>query len=409
MKVVGIIAEYNPFHLGHAYHIEETRRLTDADYVIVVMSGDFVQRGAPAFLSKYLRTRMALAGGADLVFELPSTHACESAEFFGQSGVELLNGLGCVDMLSFGSESGDTGTFCKAGDFLSHETAEYKELLRRCLKDGLSFPSARKRAVDTLYPDEKWTSLLDTPNNILGIEYCKAINRLKSNIRPVTVKRKSSDYHALTLNQGLPSATAIRRAWTQAAAQGQLQDYPSLFASFPPAISSMLQEENAWNAVITEDDFSLLFRWLLFCSDIPALSSYHDLSADLASRILNTRDQYENFSQYVSLLKTRELTYSRICRALFHALLGIREVPSLSYARLLGFRRTAAPVLTAIKKQGSLPIVTKLADASGFLSPEANSLLEDNIRIAHLYENVCCEKLHRRFIHEYTRQIIILP
>lgn len=144
MKIAGIIAEYNPFHTGHAYHIQKTRELTGADYIIVVLSGDFVQRGAPALYSKHLRTRIALLGGADLVFELPSTHACESAEFFAQNAVGLLDGLGCVDVLSFGSESGTIEPFLKLGSFLSAETPEYQNLIKKYLKKENPFP---KRAV----------------------------------------------------------------------------------------------------------------------------------------------------------------------------------------------------------------------------------------------------------------------
>ena len=153
MKIAGIIAEYNPFHTGHAYHIQKTRELTGADYIVVVMSGDFVQRGAPALYSKHLRTRMALLGGADLVFELPATHACESAEFFAQSAVGLLDGLGCVDVLSFGSESGDIEPFLQLGAFLATETPEYQNLLKEYLKKGESFPKARSLALQELLSD----------------------------------------------------------------------------------------------------------------------------------------------------------------------------------------------------------------------------------------------------------------
>ena len=156
MKIAGIIAEYNPFHTGHAYHIQKTRELTGADYIIVVLSGDFVQRGAPALYSKHLRTRMALLGGADLVFELPSTHACESAEFFAQNAVGLLDGLGCVDVLSFGSESGTIEPFLKLGSFLSAETPEYRNLIKKYLKKHLTILICEIR----MHTDDKLSSLV---------------------------------------------------------------------------------------------------------------------------------------------------------------------------------------------------------------------------------------------------------
>ena len=218
MKIAGIIAEYNPFHTGHAYHIQKTRELTGADYIVVVMSGDFVQRGAPALYSKHLRTRMALLGGADLVFELPATHACESAEFFAQSAVGLLDGLGCVDVLSFGSESGDIEPFLKLGAFLATETPEYQNLLKEYLKKGESFPKARSLALQELLSDTDTDTgtFLQTPNNILGVEYCKALCRRNSPIRPFTVKREGNAYHEESLKEQFPSASAIRALWKSA-------------------------------------------------------------------------------------------------------------------------------------------------------------------------------------------------
>ena len=215
MKIAGIIAEYNPFHTGHAYHIQKTRELTGADYIIVVLSGDFVQRGAPALYSKHLRTRMALLGGADLVFELPSTHACESAEFFAQNAVGLLDGLGCVDVLSFGSESGTIEPFLKLGSFLSAETPEYQNLIKKYLKKGESFPKARSLTLQELLSDTDADTgiFLQTPNNILGVEYCKALCRQNSTIRPLTVKREGNAYHDNSLNGQFPSASAIRALW----------------------------------------------------------------------------------------------------------------------------------------------------------------------------------------------------
>lgn len=424
MKIAGIIAEYNPFHTGHAYHIRETREKTGADFVIAVISGDFVQRGGPAFLPKHLRAEMALAGGADLVFELPSACSCESAEFFARSGVELLHGLGCVDTLSFGSESGDIRLFQSLGNYLTEESPAFRQQLQNGLKSGLSYPAARRDALFAVWDGAKdydvdWTGFLSSPNNILGVEYCKALAKLKSPIQPVTVQRKGNGYHEQQLNQEFPSASALRNSWTETSLKETAdkvtvtelssEQFSGLSGGFPPEVWEVLRKHSAWNQTITEQDFSMLIRWMLYAADPETLCSYQDLSPDLVQRLINTRGQYENFSQYAGLLKTKELTYSRICRALFHALLGIREVPPVTYARLLGFRRQAAPALSKIKQNGTLPLLTKLADASSILSPESLKFLEADTRIAHLYEAVASEKYHRNFIHEYTRQLVILP
>lgn len=338
-------------------------------------------------------------------------YSCESAEFFAKSGVELLHGLGCVDVLSFGSESGDIRLFQTLGNYLTKEPADFQEHLKKGLKSGLSYPAARRDALLSVWADAKdytldWNNFLSSPNNILGIEYCKALSRLESPIEPVTVQRKGSGYHETLLTQDFPSASAIRSSWSEQ----KYDDVPqNLSTSFPPRVWELLLEETTQKPIMTEQDFSLLFRWMLCSSSPEELCAFQDMTPDLAQRILNTRGQYENFTQYVTLLKSKELTYSRICRTLFHALLNIRTVPPVTYARLLGFRRSAAPVLSKIKQQGTLPLLTKLADAPSVLEPAALQILEENIRIAHLYESVSCEKYSHNFTHEYTRQLVILP
>ena len=203
--ITGIIAEYNPFHKGHGYQIEKVRELTGDRYVLVIMSGDFVQRGAPAIFDKYARTRMALLGGADAVLELPSCRSCGSAEYFAKGAVEILDALGCVEHLCFGSESGDAAACQTLGRILAREPEEFQESLKKILKEGLSFPAARKKAL-TVYLENhssensqtgilEMLRLLDSPNNLLGIEYCKALSLLNSQITPVTIKREGAGYH----------------------------------------------------------------------------------------------------------------------------------------------------------------------------------------------------------------------
>ena len=408
MKIAGIIAEYNPFHTGHAYHIQKTRELTGADYIVVVLSGDFVQRGAPALYSKHLRTQMALLGGADLVFELPSTHSCESAEFFAQNAVRLLDALGCVDVLSFGSESGTIEPFLKLGSFLSAETPEYRSLLKEYLKKGESFPKARSLTLQELLSntDADTGTFLQTPNNILGVEYCKALCRQNSPIRPLTVKREGNGYHDDSLNGEFPSASAIRALWKSA--NCKMSD-TAVSSCFPPAISALLSQTFTFPQFLDEEDFSPYLRWLLFSSDKTQLTSYQDVTPDFVQRLFHTRGSYESWGQYAALLKTRELTYSRICRMLMHCLLQISHVPVLSYARLLGFRRQAAPVLSEFKKHSSIPVITKAADAASLLSDETAAVFSKNVEISNLYEAVWCEKYHTSFVHEYRKPLVILP
>ena len=214
MKVAGIIAEYNPFHKGHQYHIEETRKQTGADYVIAVMSGDYVQRGEPAIADKYMRTRMALSGGVDLVIEMPVIYATASAEYFATAGIGILDRLGCVDYLSFGSEWADVEDYSSYATLFLEEPEEYRQILQEQLKRGKSFPEARAFTAGKLLFDSKpetAVEFLKEPNHILGLEYIKALRRRNSSIQPITVKRKGNHYHEKILAEEYSSATSIRR------------------------------------------------------------------------------------------------------------------------------------------------------------------------------------------------------
>lgn len=420
MKIAGIIAEYNPFHTGHQYHIEQTRNVTGAEFIIVVMSGDFVQRGAPAILSMFTRTEMALLGGADLVLELPASCSCQSAEYFAHHGVSLLHALGCVDYLSFGSECGDITQLYQAAEFLQNESAEYKECLKSLLKSGHSFPAARARAVSALCPENTdLQAILESPNNILGIEYLKALKRLQSPMVPITVTRKGSSYHCETLpeseypvgtdsrNPGtLPSASALRKAILKN--DHDRSSFEPIFSCLPAAVQEKYKDSLPSMEFLTEDDFSMLLRWSLYQMEEKQLLRFQDVDSFLSNRIRKTRDSFESFSQYAALLKTKDITYTRICRTLFHILLQIENPSRISYARILGFRRSAAPLLTKIRRNASIPLISKLADASGLLDKDAYAVLEQNIRISHLYEAVCSEKYHRPFQNEYRKQIVIM-
>lgn len=407
MKIAGVIAEYNPFHLGHAYQLEETRRQTGADLVVAVISSSFVQRGAPALFDVHVRAHLALLGGADLVFALPAANACQSAEFFAEAGVRLLDGLGCVDLLSFGSECGDLDALERIAGILCEEPAAYREELKTRLRTGISFPAARQEALSA-YLNGKGASfpedalLLRSPNNILGVEYLKALRRLNSSMVPFTIPRRGSGYHDAGLSGTFPSACAIRRALKTGGEEEQL------LAGLPFAGREAFSEAVRQEGCLWEDDFSQILRWMLYRCGRRELISVPELSPQLADRILRLRDSFESVSQFTSLLKTRELTYTRIQRALFHLLLDIRRVPPVSFARLVGFRREAAGALRKIKEAKTLPVLTSLADAPSILSAQALKDLEQEVTICHLYESLRCSRYHRSFRHEYTRQLVVL-
>lgn len=413
MKTVALITEYNPFHNGHAYHMEQARRLTGADYVIIVMSGDYVQRGVPAVLDKYTRTRMALECGGDLVLELPVCYATGSAEYFARGAVTLLDSLGVVDCLCFGSESGEILPFQKTAALLWEEPASYSLALKESLKTGKSFPAARQEALEAFLTEQgeeprQSLALLSSPNNILGVEYCKALAALDSPICPLTIQRKDCGYHDRELGANFSSAGAIRRAIETG------ENLSVLECHMPPASFEIFSNALGTNGPVTEDDFSSLLRYKLLLESSggskKSLLRFQDVSEDLARRIINRQNQCDSFSYFTEILKTKELTYTRISRALLHILLELspEDIPQQTpYARILGFRREAAPLLAEIKKAGRIPVISRPAAAKELLTPQAYRLFQKEVFASNLYESILASKFHREFSHELTRGVLL--
>lgn len=355
MKVVGIIAEYNPFHRGHAYHLARARQISGADYALVVMSGNYVQRGAPAMFDKYIRAEAALKNGADLVLELPPCTATGSAEYFSRGAVELLARSGVVTDLCFGSECGDLSVLSRTARILAKEPAEYRQQLRLALKKGEPYPKARARALSCC-DGTLSASFLQEPNNQLGLEYLKALYRLDSGIIPHTIYRQGTAYHDATLPEAFPaSASGIRAAFLEH--KGSLTG--SLTAQLP---SAEVYASYDGKPPLTEDAFSLLLLEKLRRIQGESLSGYFDVGEELSNRVWNCLDQYRSFSQFTDLIKTRNVTRTAVSRALLHILLDIRSWQPLSILRVLGFRREALPLLTELTSCASLPVVTSPAD-----------------------------------------------
>lgn len=406
--ITGIIAEYNPFHNGHAYQIEQARLLTGCDFLVVVMSGDYVQRGAPAVFDKYTRARMALACGADLVLELPVACSCASAEFFASGAVSLLDGLGCVDFLCFGSESGNLQSLMEPARILAKESPVFQEALRRGLSLGLSFPAARKEAFRACASNP---DILDLPNNILGIEYLKALLQRESIIKPVTIKRKGQGYHDTLLDSGFASASGIRRFLKQE--EAPLSALPALKESLPDPVMEVLKDTLAHTLPVWEEDFSMLLRYELLRQSASDLTRYADISPDLGRRLKNCADKFSSFSEFVALVKTKDVTYTRITRALFHILLNLtgedtRNSVAMPYARILGFRKDHSRILGLLKENSRIPIIPKAADYKTYLTPDLQPLFEKDLFAANLYETIAAAKQKRAFLHDLKRSPVIL-
>lgn len=411
MKTVGLITEYNPFHNGHAYHIEKAKMLTGADRVIVVMSGDFVQRGAPAVMPKHLRTESALLSGASLIIELPVCFATGSAEYFAQGSISLLNQLGCIDSICFGSECGDLHLLKEIAQILADEPIEYQTALKQALKEGASFPAARQEALN-IYSD-KYSEILASPNNILGIEYLKALAKIHSKIEPFTIKRIGAGYHDMDIDGQFSSATAIRSDIYQLAdvnSSSESLPLTHIQTQVPSSCHELMKKNYQTRYPVKADDFSLLLKAKLLSETAGSLSHYLDMSPELANRILRLRNDYLSFEQFCDLLKTKELTRSRISRSFIHVLLGITndwltamKAPA-PYARILGFRRDHADLLGILKRTSDIPLITSPARA--VLADTAYQMLELDIYASDLYESVITDLYGTPFHNELTKQII---
>ena len=427
MKIVGLITEYNPFHAGPLYHMQQARELTGADYCVVLMSGSFVQRGEPAIFDKYLRTKTALLAGADLVLEIPAAFSTASAHEFAAYGVALLSAIG-VDAVVFGSECGQIEILKQAAYALNHESAEFQERLRKGLKAGLTYPQARAKAlgetqaggtrvenVEDFHANTDvsnshiWSSILNSPNNILGIEYLRAAEDLHSPMEFYTISREGSGYHEDTLaDANFPSASAIRGIIRNSLSKDK--DLLDILASHLPAVT-----HPAYTGAVPVfvDDFSGLLNATVL--QMQATFSIADLSPELAARLTKPPYFPLSFEERIQALKTRQLTYTRVSRALLHLVLGMREEDISRwkdegyalYARILGFRRQSSPLLSCLHKKSSIPLITKMADAAQSLAPSALALLEQEVYASHLYQTVRIKR-GGVFQNEYTEGLVFV-
>ena len=378
MNVVGIIAEYNPFHKGHAYQIQKAKEQCGAEFAVVVMNGDFVQRGEPAIFDKYTRTKEALLGGADLIFELPVRFGLSSAGDFAMGGILALNALPFVPHLCFGTETGDLTPLLQAATFLCNEPDSYRTRVKHFVKQGILYPKARSLALaaESGLPTETW----DSPNNILGLEYCVALQKLHSKIKPFTIRREGQGYHdndtpALS---DFPSATFLRKQIRKAG-----------------------EKEN-----LSLSDFSSLIGYsLLTAKDLCRIK---DITPDLSDRIRNELPKYREINEFVKTIKNPSLTTGRIKRSFFQCLFDIeKEEPVMPYLRVLGMKKEASSLLSQ-KENASCQILTKLAFDVPKMDDTAKKLFAKDLLASDLYRQVFCHKYNQTLPNEYQHSPIVL-
>ncbi len=357
MRVVGVIAEYNPFHLGHAHHLAEAKRISGADAAVVVMSSCFTQRGDAALLSTADRARMALQCGADAVFALPAMWAVRDAEHFALGGVALLAGLGC-DAISFGTETDDLPLMQRLADALESPDEAVSAALQVQLAAGLPYPAALSAAMEAVIPGSK--ALLDAPNSTLALCYLRAMRRLGVKMDVVPVKRQG-DYHASAVTDAMPSATAVRSAVYRG-------DWRAARSAMPDAAFAVLQQAALAGHIHRDGalDTALLYRLRTMSeSDYAALP---DASEGIEYRLMAAAQTASTREELLQTAKTRRYPYARLSRLATHALLGLTDdilddrIPDAAW--LLGFREDARVVFGHFKERGTLSIISKAADAS---------------------------------------------
>ncbi|GGA83798.1 nucleotidyltransferase [Ornithinibacillus halotolerans] len=363
MNVCGLIVEYNPFHNGHVYHVNQAKEQTNADIIIAVMSGSFLQRGEPAIIDKYHRAKAAITSGVDIVVELPYVFAVQSSNLFAKGSILTLNELG-VNSICFGSESGNIHYFTEGYRKLSTHEHAYKKELKQQLNKGISFPTASKIAYETIGLDTSNFNL-SQPNNILGFSYVKAILDNNLSITPHTITRINSGYHETEITSSIASATSIRKQLFEHHANIQQLEH-----TMPQITLNQLRtyQENATLLHNWEKYFTLL-HYRVMTMSIQELSLIHDIEEGLEYRIKKTAQEATSFSDWVKRIKTKRYTWTRIQRIFVHILTNTNKTEisqhtsnsSVPYVRLLGMNNNGRAYLNQQKKQMEVPLLTKLS------------------------------------------------
>ncbi|MBR3308107.1 MAG: nucleotidyltransferase family protein [Lachnospiraceae bacterium] len=371
MKVCGIIAEFNPLHKGHAALIEHAVKEHGCDGVIVIMSGDYMQRGEPAIADKYCRASMAISAGADLVLELPVLSATGSAQYFAEGAVSALKHCGVTDILLFGSESGDI-SFLKEAAARPHSTLPFEERM--------------------------------SSNDLLACEYLRALDRLDADVSPVPFKRLGPDHDSPVPGEGFASATYIREKLLSGEAAGEW---------LPTSSSAILKDYMKDRRLLSRADFSELIFYALLSHRDEGYARFFDIYEDLSDKLLRELENYEDADRFIARLKSKDITHSRLSRTLIHILLDLRkkdaeifrhEYDSCPWLRILGVNRKNSALLHAVKENCDRPLISKTADAPSLLDERALALFEKDLSASFLYS-----KLSGRAVPDQRRSIITTP
>ena len=407
MGIVGLITEYNPFHMGHEYHIKKAKELTGSDQVAVLMSGNFVQRGYPAFMNKYSRADIALRHGADVVFEIPHPFSCLSAEYFAKAAVTLFEKMGCIDYLCFGCETDDIDKLKEIAHFLSDKESdlykEYEICIGKYLKDGLNYPVARQKAISNYFD---FADILNTPNNILAIEYLKALDELRSAIQPVCIKRTGAVYHHDSNNNFLFSSSSIRKEFSSIS--------EDLFV-----FDSVYKDEYLSSYPVDISDFDSVLGYRLIYEPENSFDKYMGANKNLVNKLNGSADSYTDISSLTMSLKTKETSYTAVSRFLLSIILSIEkdqvqkylENGIAGYIKLLGIKKDSTDILKKIKNTGSLKIIGQWSEFlcnKAAVSETDLEMIENSLKADRLYNNIIRNKYKSFVPDEYKRKLTVM-
>ncbi len=364
MNATGVVVEYNPFHNGHLYHLQESKRKSNADIVIAVMSGHFLQRGEPALVSKWARAKMALLAGVDLVIELPYSFATQHAEVFAKGSISLLDNMQCSSFC-FGSEDGDIQKFLYTLELLHNKSSNYNQYVQQYVKEGMSYPSALSQAFKQF--ESNHTVDLSKPNNILGYHYLEAIKNLSSKMEGYTVTRKSAQYHDIDFSSDtIASATSIRR---KLLATTEL-DITEVSSLIPVTTLDVLYDYlKHFEQLHSWEHYWPLLKYKLLTSSSVELSNLYEVEEGIENRLKREAVHSNSFEEFMQKVKTKRYTWTRIQRMLLHILTNTSKKEMFSqseypsYIRLLGMTAKGRKYLNIKRKDISLPIITNYSSA----------------------------------------------
>ncbi|MGX7029824.1 nucleotidyltransferase [Vagococcus zengguangii] len=389
MKSCGIIAEYNPFHNGHRYQIVEAKKITGADCLVVVMSGNFLQRGEPAIIDKWKRTELALAAGADLVIELPFAHAVQAADYFAAGGVELLQALG-VDYLSFGTDYEGELDYHQFAEFQLENQVQIDEAFRRIQNNGMNYPQQMTEVYRQLFPEMRLD--FSSPNHILGMSYAKENIKYPRPMQLAPIKRHQAQHNEQSVNHEVfASGTAIRQAMLA-----------GRFAEVQPVVPLKTYQALTECPLISWEKLWPYLKYQLTILSTSDLAEIYQMTQGIEYRLKEVAKQAESFHQFVELVKTKRFTWTRIQRLSTYLLLNIKDQDILraraqNYLRVLGFSQTGQQFLKHIKKQTTLPIITNI-------NKKNEELLILDIKAGKIYQMATAEKNEQDY---YKRPITI--